>query len=321
MEAVVPREERGWVHMTMPNFLIIGAAKAGTSSLYYYLKQHPQVFMTKIKEPKFFALEGEEIVYRGPAAEAAIRVSVNKLGDYQQMFEAVSGEIAIGEASALYLSSPRAAERIRHHVPDAKLVVVLRNPVSRAFSSYSHLVREGLETLDFAGGLAEETSRMEKGWLPLFFYRDLGFYHRQLERYFSRFDRSQIKLYLFEELREDSQRVVTDLCRFLGVDPDFTPDLTKMNVSGVPRNRVLHYLLNRQNPVRSALRAVVPSRFRRRLSDPVRSMNLGPKPAFPPEIRGELIEVYREDILRLQDLIERDLTPWLKIPEIPADTP
>src|SRR3954452_17434204 len=122
--------------MTMPNFLIVGAAKSGTTSLYYYLKQHPQVFVSPVKEPKFFAYEGEKVVYRGPGDAENNRRLVNNLADYRALFGGANGAKAIGEASPVYLYSPKACERIRHYLPDAKLFVILRDPAERAYPSF-----------------------------------------------------------------------------------------------------------------------------------------------------------------------------------------
>ena len=142
--------------MTLPNFLIIGSAKGGTSSLHYYLRQHPQIFMPDLKEPRFFALEGGILNFQNP--DSAINYnSITTLREYESLFANVTNELGIGEASPLYLYSEKAARRIKHYVPDAKLMVILRNPVDRAFSCYTHLLREGYETLSFEAALKAES--------------------------------------------------------------------------------------------------------------------------------------------------------------------
>ena len=118
--------------MTLPNFLIIGSAKGGTSSLHYYLRQHPQIFMPDLKEPRFFALEGETLNFQNPDS-AINHDSVTNLREYKNLFANAINEIGIGEASPLYLYSEKAVRRIKHYVPDAKLIVILRNPVDRSF--------------------------------------------------------------------------------------------------------------------------------------------------------------------------------------------
>ena len=141
--------------MVMPNFLVIGAAKAGTTSVYEYLKQHPQIWMSPLKETNFFALEGETLNFRGPGDQDYInRFSITKIEDYLNLFQGVSNQVAIGEVSPLYLYSLKAPERIRHYTPDTKIIIILRNPVDRAYSSFLHLIRDGREQIrNFAQAL------------------------------------------------------------------------------------------------------------------------------------------------------------------------
>lgn len=305
--------------MTMPNFLIIGAAKAGTTSLYLYLGQHPQVYMSSIKEPHFFALEGEDLDFRGPGDREALSrmVVINNVEAYRSLFEGVSGEKAVGEASAMYLHSEKAPGRIRYYVPEARLIAILRDPVERAYSSFLHMRRDGREPLsDFAQALEAEEGRIRDGWAPNWHYKRTGYYHEQLSRYFEVFGREQIRVYLYEDLKTDPLGMLRDVYGFLGVDDAFVPDVSmRHNVSGVPKNERLHAFLLRPHPVKTALKSFFPKKLRRRLVpgslNALRNWNLV-KPPFPEEVRRELKETYREDVLRLQDLIGRDLSSWLK---------
>lgn len=142
--------------MTMPNFLIVGAQKAGTTSLHYYLKQHPQIYMRPRKEPHFF--EGMHWDFYRPGR---IMLAVTDLADYQALFEGVTDEKAIGEASASYLYSPKAPTLIKRSIPDARLIAILRNPPDRAYSNFLHCVRGGRESIvDFAEALRVEEERI-----------------------------------------------------------------------------------------------------------------------------------------------------------------
>jgi hypothetical protein len=298
--------------MTLPNFLIIGAMKAGTTALYTYLEQHSQVYMSPVKEPNFFAFEGEKMTFRAPQDQEGInRTSVTDIEAYRALFEGVSNETAIGEASHWYLYSPKASERIRHHIPDVRLITILRDPVERAYSQWLHFVRDNREPItDFARALEAEDERIRNNW-AFGRYASRGFYHAQLKRYFDVFDRNQIKVYLYEDLSADPVGVLQDVFEFLGVDEAFAPDVSvKPNVSGIPQNKALHILLTRQQRIKAVLKPHLPARLLRLASD-LRDRNLA-KPQLSPEVRGQLIEMYREDILRLQDLIDRDLSKWLE---------
>ncbi|NEO53881.1 MAG: sulfotransferase [Okeania sp. SIO3B5] len=143
--------------MSMPNFLMIGAPKAGTTSLYEYLKQHPQVYLSEIKEPHFFSFEGRTQGFNDPSRANFIRKKVTKIEDYKKLFEEVKDEVAIGEASTSYIYIPEAVERIKKYVPDVKIIAILRNPADRAFSHYLQHRKNGTEVfLDFADALKEE---------------------------------------------------------------------------------------------------------------------------------------------------------------------
>ena len=289
----------------MPNFFIVGAQKAGTTSLYHYLNQHPEVYMSPRKEPHYF--EGMHQEYRRPGRRS---VPVSDLAEYEALFEGASGERAIGEASASYLYSSRAPGLIKSRVPDAKLIAILRNPADRAYSNFLHCVQVGREPLgSFAAALQAEESRMRDKWGPLWYYKDKGFYYAQVKRYFDAFGRDQVGVWLYEDLRNDAFGTLGEVFRFLGVDERFVPDTSvEHNPSGVPRGGRLYTgvrALTARNPV--LVEKVLPARLR----GYVKNRIFVKPPPFPPELREDLSHSYKEDILRLGELIERDLSAWL----------
>ncbi|HHP7246091.1 MAG TPA: sulfotransferase family protein [Elainellaceae cyanobacterium] len=299
--------------MTLPNFLMIGAMKAGTTSLYRYLKQHPQIFMSPVKEPNFFALEGEAL--DDP------RVSVTDIKAYQALFNGVTDELAIGEASVRYLYSPKAAERIQHHIPDAKLIAVLRDPVERAFSAYVYQYSRGSDlSRDFGEALRLEPERIQKNYDCWWHYQSMGFYYAQLKPYYERFDPSQIKVYLYEDVCDRLQDVVQNIFQFLGVDDQFKPDLQKRhNSTHIPKNQSIHNFLTKPHPVKEFIKPLFSQALRYKIVKGLRTRNLTrhdqssptSRTVISPEIRIELIEAYQDDILNLQELIQRDLSKWL----------
>ncbi|MEJ7640094.1 MAG: sulfotransferase [Singulisphaera sp.] len=211
--------------MTLPNFIILGAAKAGTTALYHYLGQHPQVCMSRTKETNFLALMDDPLDFRGPGDRDYIaRFSVTTLDGYREQFRGCEAKPAIGEASPLYLYSPKAPRLIGEFVPDAKLIAILRNPVDRAYSAFLHLVRDGRETvLDFGEALRREDERVRDGWEHIWHYRRMGCYFAQLDRYRQIFDPARITVCLHHDFKTKPIVVLRDLFRFLGVDESFTP--------------------------------------------------------------------------------------------------
>lgn len=284
--------------MPMPNFLIVGAIKGGTTSLYEYVGQHPDVFMCPVKEPRYFALA---------CGDAGVPQSgITDRAHYESLFDGVTTERAIGEASPQYLWSTVAPGCIHSHVPDARLIAVLRNPVDRAYSAYLHLARIGEAPADFADALTQEDAHVRAGRAPLFRYREAGRYAEQLERYFALFDREQIAVHLYEDLSRDPASVVAATFRFLDVDDGFAPDTSlRYNPSGIPRLRTVQRVMA-STRAEKALPPKVLSRARLRVA----KWNLV-KPPLEPRVRAMLVDEFRDDIDCLARLIDRDLSTWL----------
>jgi hypothetical protein len=302
--------------MTMPNFFVVGAQKAGTTSLYHYLKQHPQIYMSPIKEPFFFDHKIDakgEVVRQQFGGPGPPHVKFANIGEYRTLFRGVSDEKAIGEASVLYLYAPGTAERIKRYVPEAKVIAFLRNPADRAYSAFLHAVQIGREPLtDFARTLREEDDRIRDNWHYVFHYRNRGLYHAQLERYYEVFGREKVGVWLYEELSDDPVGVVQSALRFLGVDDTFTPDVsTKHNPARVPKSQSARFTIRFMNTTLPFVGKVFPPASEK-IRQLVRGRILVEAPPIDPETRRELIEGYREDVLKLQELIGRDLSAWLR---------
>jgi len=298
--------------MTMPNFLVIGAAKGGTTALHRYLAQHPQIFVSRRKELRFFPFEGGRPDYRGPGDAADAASFTTTLKEYGAHFAGSEAFPARGESSPLYLYMPQSAQRIRHHLPEAKLIAVLRHPAERAFSQYLMMRREGLETLGFAEALAAEDRRVAEGWGHLRHYRRKGFYAAQLKLYFEHFRREQLRVCLYEDFVADPSAVTRDIFRFLCVDDSYVPDMSvRHNESKFPRSRALQVFLTEPRRAKNLLKPVLPAGWSRRIGDHLRRRNLT-RPQLTEEMRRSLTEVYREDIVELQEMLGRDLSGWLR---------
>ena len=309
--------------MTMPNFFIIGAQKAGTTSLYHYLAQHPQIYMSPVKEPRFFDHEinsdGEVVeVGRGdPVRPNAPKFS--NIEEYRTLFRGVRNETAVGEATPLYINTPGTAERIKRYVPQARMIALLRNPADRAYSSFLHARRYGKEPLtDFAQALREEEDRVRDNWRNVFHYRNAGLYRAQLQPYFDLFGREKVGVWLYEDLREDPVGMTRDVMRFLEVDDSFVPNTSsKHNPAAVPNGEVSRAMMRVMDKTATAfLKVFAPGSKVYPLASKVRrsiqSRLVVKPPPIDQEVRSELIDGYREDILKLQKLIGRDLSVWLQ---------
>jgi hypothetical protein len=296
----------------LPNFFIVGAAKSGTTAVFRYLRQHPDVYLPDRKEPRFFSYDAADRTrYGGPRAERLIATIVKDQTAYEALYSRTNGERAIGDASPSYLPSPIAAGRIRETVPDARIVAVLRNPVERAYSHFLGNVRNGFEPeTDFERVLALREQRQRERWWRKWDYVGNGFYGEQLQRYFERFDRERIKVYRYEELRDRPNTLMQDLLGFLGVDPSVELDVSgHHNVSAVPKNERVQWLMSRRSPLRRVVRPLLPGPLRRRLKADVERRN-SHRPDMPSGARAQLVEIYGDDIARLEILLGQDLSSW-----------
>lgn len=297
----------------MPNFLLIGAAKSGTTAIYTYIKQHPEIFMSTPKELRFFSYSGS---YPEGLDEKFLHKGVTTLNEYIAHFDAVKDEKAIGEASPMYLYTPGAAEKIKTTIPDIKLLAILRNPVDRAYSAYMHAIREWNEPADsFREALKKEPERIAAGWGMLWHYTNAGFYSEQLERYYGIFDPGQIKVVLYDDLVKNTEYLMKNIFEFLDVDSTFVPDTSaRPNVSGFPKNSGFHKFMYRlfmeDNPIKQISRIIFPKKLRRDVMVNMRLLNLEKK-KMPKDIRSELTDLFREDITKLEKLINRDLSFWV----------
>lgn len=295
---------------TLPNFFIVGAAKSGTSSLFHYVGLHPDVYMSPIKEPHYFAHDYFPEKFTGPGDEGFSENRARNLNDYLRLFDGAAKAQVRGEGSVYYLYFPGIAQQLYEFNPHAKIIIILRNPVDRAFSAYMHTVRDGRETLTFEQALEREEERRQKGFQPLWWYRELGLYSSQVARYKDVFPAEQLKIFLFEDLR-NSQRVVEEAFDFLDLDKVLPIDASvPLNESGVPKSRFLYNFFAKPNLFKELLKPVVPQRVQQRLGHRAKSMTLS-RVTMNPATRDSLKAYYRRDIEKLQDLISRDLSAWL----------
>ncbi len=298
----------------MPNFLLIGAGKSGTSSLYLYLKQHPEIYMSPLKEPHFFSFEGEKLNFSNLAGKKVNQKIITDLDNYTSLFSGVTDEKAIGEASPSYIYYPKASERIKHYIPDTKIIAILRHPIDRAYSDYLMYYRRGQETINFIQAVRDEQAGKRKNWFTGH-YVGGGFYYKMLKRYFDNFDRSQIKVLFYQDLRDKPLNLMQDIYKFLEVDDKFIPDVSlKTNVSpGIPKSRALYsFLMAQNNPIKPLLKSLLPANLLKLRQRMIESICYKP-PQLTPEIRGELISVFKQDTLKLEELIQRELSEWYKV--------
>ena len=315
--------------VSSPNFFIVGAGKAGTTSLYNYLQQHPDIYMSPVKEPCYFASEIRAQAMTVPV-QRHVAVQSRELPrvlgdgapvkthgwiadeweDYTRLFAGVRGEKAIGEASAAYLWSDTAAANIRARVPAARIIMILRDPAERAFSQYLQQVAVGLTGATFRAHLEACRRDQQVKLSPTYPFLEVGLYSAQVARFLACFPREQVRIYWHEDAWRQPAAMLCDVFRFLEVDATFVPDFSRReHERRAPKARTLHYFLKKSGLWRQ-LKRLLPCGA----ADGLRRAAFvqGEALTMDPEDRRYLVDYYREDIRNLELLLGRDLGEWLR---------
>ena len=284
--------------------MIVGAPKAGTTSLCHYLSEHPQVFMSDPKEVNFFSkeeIENQGLYYND--------FKVKNIAEYEDLFAGVTNEIAVGEGSVSYLFYPKTPQKIKDALPNVKIIILLRDPVSRGFSHYLMDYRLGLVDVPY-DEIVYQKSNHKNNALYYQQYVELGLYYEQVRRYLDIFGIDQVRIFINDDLKEDISKVILSVYDFLDIDQNFMPDLKKQyNVYQKPRNAFVSHLYSAK-PLRRLARTVVPHS----LVDTVKNTLLvkEKKPELSPGTRKYLNGLFKNNILQTADLIDRDLSHWCR---------
>jgi hypothetical protein len=311
----------------LPQFFITGTVKGGTTSLYNYLYQHPGIYMCPVKEPHFFCTDIDPSTFRdqyrrmintdisdlleeGPHNRMISSAFIRDFDTYRKLFRwAGPGQVA-GESSTSYLISKVAAENIYKLIPDAKIIIMLREPAQRAYSHYLMNLKTGSVEGTFIDEIKKDMEAEPKGWGITRLYIEHGFYYEQVKRYLDLFGEKRVKVILNEDLSADTEKIVRETYLFLSVDPLFKAQVKQRhNTAAIPSSLFSRYVL-RQNRMIKFTSLIVPRFIRNAIYSNVLITKKIPVPDT--ETKIFLSELYREDTLKLQQLIKRDLTGWLQ---------
>ncbi len=270
-----------------PNFFIVGASKSGTTSLYSYLNKVDGIFMSKMKEPHYFHKSSFRMIAR----------SIVDKSEYLKLFNRVTNEKAVGEASTSYLQDPESAKLIHDEIPYAKIIIILRDPCQRAFSGYLMLKSEGIVENDFHQLLKTKPSFLES-----------GLYHLQVKRYLDLFGPNQVKILIFEEFINNPKAAMEEILKFLQVNSDLPEIIKKVhNPYSVPRTGASKKLLS-SKALSKISDQIMPKSLKSKLREKVLMKNKK-KPEISEDEKLILENFYREDLLSLENILKRKL-PW-----------
>jgi hypothetical protein len=285
----------------LPNFFIVGAPKAGTTSLYNYLRFHHDIFMSPIKEPNFFThqeIAQNKLYYK--------QKNTKTLQDYERLFDRIKNQKICGEASVSYLFYPNTASKIRKLIPHAKIIILLRNPIDRAFSHYLMDKRLGYIHSSFESIIYRQCHHKLNS---LYYqqYVELGFYYKQVKRYLVTFPAEQVKIFLSEDL-VNFNRIMISILEFLNVEQQDLPIIEKRyNLAEMPES-IWIKLLYRITLLRKCCNLILPVKWIQFIKTTL--FNSEVKPEMQKSTRIYLYNLYGNDMRAVEKLIHRDLTIW-----------
>lgn len=302
--------------MALPDFIVVGAPKAGTTALHAALAQHPALYMSVVKEPKFFLTDGPPPARGGPGDAQTYRENVWRREDYEALFDTAPPGTLCGESTPLYLQDQGAHRRMRSLVPDARLIAVLRDPVERAHSNWTHMWSAGLEPIgDVVQACAEEPRRVAAGWASFWRYIGLGRYGEQLEHLYSVFPREQVLILRYMSLVDQPRQTLDQICRFLGLYEGIISAIPKENVTAHPDRTLRYHAMSRALRVASAAGRFLPGTSGTVLTDPLERMlqrSAPPRKPLTQEEREALLPHFEADIRLLEKITGEDFSDWLQ---------
>ncbi len=298
--------------MNVPQFLVVGTARAGTTSLQHYLHQHPQIFLPTVKEPCFFSFADGRISYK----KGKFAFAITDMKKYERLFADARPDQITGEISTPYLFlHSQTINNIKQYHSDPqslKIIIILRNPVERAYSQYLWKVRDGREKLSFEDALKQEKKRMEENYSFDYFYAHRGLYYEQVKNYLENF--KSVRIIRFEDFRNEFKNTMSELCRFLGVDDSFEfARRNEMNASSFPRFGTLGKMITVESRIKFKMLNYIPGDLRMNIKERFNRWNSSSQMPLPIQAstRVFLQEYYKDDIKNLQSLTGIDLQPWL----------
>lgn len=312
----------------LPTFIVVGANKGGTTSIYHYLKQHKQVYLSPVKEPHFFSKDIDVNLFKREFAQNKLQdidkyvngemkeefhaAFIRDIEQYKKLFSKVQDQKAVGELSTSYLFSEVAAKEIKALIPDCKIIICLRNPFERAYSHYRmNLWTGNSNEFDFYKALVEDYDHKPKVWGNAHLYTEIGLYYQQVKRYLDLFGKDNVKIIFTEDMKKNAAQVVKELYEFIGVDSSFVPDTsTRYNEVFTPKYKNITWFLNKSG-IRPLMKRLSPQVLKN-IFVKVFYKGKGDKGEIPANAKQFMLEKFSEDISKLSVLLNKDLSNWIK---------
>ena len=298
--------------MKKPNFIIAGFPKCGTTSLFHYLKQHPEIFMPKQKELHFFTQPQIFKLNKGPKDKVVKQPHIKSEKEYLELFKSVKDEVAVGDASPSYINYPENFGMIKQYLNDPKVIVIVRDPIDRAYSNYLHLKRELRETMDFFSALKNEDNRREESYSDFWYYRFNSTYYKKILMAKKTF--SNVLVLTAEEFKRNPEITLKKVYSFLGVKLIVKKQAleTKFNVGGYYKKNLITSLLFQPSRFKNALKKIIkPTRGIKMLVSRFSRLFQINQPSIDQDSLNYLKEHFSKEINNLKKM-NIDVSKWRK---------
>jgi hypothetical protein len=296
----------------LPNFIIVGFPKCGSTALHYYLESHPEIYMPLQKELHYFTSDKLLKLNKGPGDKEVKKFMLTSLIEYQKAYKNVRDEKAIGDASPSYINHPDKIPFIKETLKRSKIIILLRDPIKRAYSNYLHLLREKREHLPFLEALEEEDNRAKKKYSDFWYYKYNSTYFEKVDKFKKSFD--EVLIITQEELNNNTIKTVKKVYSFLGVS-EITPENAdqRYNAGGIYKDNFMTNLLLKQSVFRSTLKKLIPITPKmKKYKEKIIAKYKTKAPAISDEAENYLVERLKEDVLKLNQVYNVDISNWNK---------
>lgn len=296
----------------LPNFLVVGFPKCGSTALHYYLENHPEIYMPLQKELHYFTSDKLLKLNKGPGDKEVKKFMLTSLIEYEKAYKNVTSEKAIGDASPSYINHPDKIPFIKDTLNNTKIIILLRDPIRRAYSNYLHLLREKREHLSFLEALKEEDNRAKKKYSDFWYYKCNSTYFQKVDQFKKSFE--EVLIITQEELNYNTIETVKKVYSFLDVT-ESTPENAsqRYNTGGVYKDNFITRLLLKQSLFRTAIKKVLPiTRSMKMYKEKLISRYNTKAPEITEEEENYLVKKLRKDVLKLNQVYNVDISKWNK---------
>lgn len=293
----------------LPNFFIAGVSRSGTTSLYYYMQQHPEISFPALKEPRYFSSYNLTLPQMGPGDHTVDKKLITKWEDYEALYAQIENTF-VGDASSEYLYNyEQVIPETKARLGDIPIILMLRNPVERSYSAYNNLIRDGRETHAFGEAIDLEDQRISDRFDEMWHYKSVSTYSKSVRAFLENF--SQVKVLIFEEFQENPSKSVVDVFEFLGAPPYLSLNTeTAYSKSGKPKSKWVTALFGRNSRIGNTLRNTAFTLLGRTNVEKLGKHLMSETDGMPDDVRSRLQAHFASDIADLEKLLDKDLSIW-----------